>query len=361
VIRVLVLACVLALFLAYLVAPAARLLQGWCRVGRRCPPRWLAILVVYLVGGLVAGVVWRAVVPRWEWQSGQLEAALPLYADRALDRLLSFERGLDAMPGGGDAGDLLARSIIWASSQLKVHVQETLEEVREGLPHVRLLWIAPALSLFLLQTSATFRRTTVRVMPSGQMRWRVDEFLGHVNWVLAGYTRAQALASALVATATGASLALLKVPYALSLGLAAGVLELFPIVGPVTVALSLAFVTSGPKLVAALFTLGLLRFLLDSLVYPQLMGRRMHLPPLAVFLALMIGARVGGILGVALALPAVGVGAVAVRHWRDHRAIQQLVAAHALDLAAREAQEAAQAEHAPGDAPTARAPENSEN
>jgi predicted PurR-regulated permease PerM len=342
VIRILVLACLLALFLAYLVAPAAKLVQRWCRFGRYRPSRWVAILAVYLVGGLAVSAVWRAVAPRWEWQADQLQAALPGYAERALERILSFERRLDAVPVAGDAGSVVARSIVWASSQLKVHVRETLEEVREGLPHVKLLWIAPGLSLILLQVSATFRRSTVRALPPGQMQWRIDEFLGHVNWVLAGYTRAQAIACVLVATITGTSFALLKVPYALSLGLVAGVLELLPVVGPLTVALSLAFVTTGPKLVGALFTLGLLRFLLDSIVYPQLMGRRMHLPPLAVVLALLIGARAGGILGVALALPLVGVGAVAVRHWRDHRAIQQLVAAHAAELAAREAKEAAE-------------------
>ena len=179
-----------------------------------------------------------------------------------------------------------------------------------------------------------------------------DEFLGHVNWVLAGYTRAQVIAGICVATTTGTLLAILKVPYAMSLGLAGGVLELLPIVGPLTIALSVALLVSGPQLVMALAGLGVLRFLQDYVIYPQLMGRRMHLPPLAVIVALLLGARLGGIVGVALALPLVGVGSVAWRHYRDHRDIERLVRTHAVSKqAARDARALAHAISQTADTP----------
>lgn len=343
-IRVLVLVCLLALFLAYLVAPVAQRVQRWFAFGRRRPlPRWLAILVVYVIGALVVSAVWRAVGPRWEFQVDQLQVALPMYADHALDRVLSIESRFDSVPVAGEAGSVAAWLTLQLSLFVKSHVRETIEEVRESLPHVRWLWLVPVLSLVLLQVSPTFRRTTIRALPPGQLQWRIDELMGHVNWVLAGYTRAQVIAGVFVATATGAIFAVLKVPYALSLGLAAGVLELLPVVGPISIALSVALLTTGPTLVAALVALAALRIVQDYVVYPQLMGRRMHLPPLAVVLALLAGARVGGIVGVALALPAVGVGAVAWRHWRDHRDIERLVRAHAEERATREARAIAHA------------------
>ena len=329
-IRVLLLVGLLALFLAYLVAPVAQRLQRLCTIGRRVfLPRWLAIIVVYLVGALAVSFVWGKVGPRWEWQVDRLQNALPQYADRALDRLLFIERRLDAVPAAGDAGSVAARMTLRLSSVMKGHVRETLEEVGDGLPHVRWLWLVPVLSLLFLEVSPTFRRTTIRALPPGHLQWRGDEFLRHVNWVLAGYTRAQVIAAIFVATATSILFALLKVPYALSLGLAAGALELLPIVGPLSIALAVALLTTGPTLAIALVGLGALRFVQDYVVYPQLMGRRMHLPPLAVVLALLVGARLGGIVGVALALPLVGVGAVAWRHWRDHRDIEKLVRSHA--------------------------------
>lgn len=335
-IRVLVFVCVLALFLAYLVAPIAQRLQRLSAFRRRRPlPRWLAIVIVYVAGTIVISLVWRAVGPRWEWQVDQLRTRLPQYADRALDRILFLEQRLDSVPVAGEAGSVAARLTVQVSSWLKEHVRETLDEVGDGLPHLRWLWLAPLLSLAVLEISPTFRRTAIRALPPGHIRWRGDEFLRHVNWVLAGYTRAQVISVVFVGTATAALLALLKVPYAMSLGLAAGLLELLPVIGPLSIALSVALLTSGPTLVIALIGLGVLRFVQDSFVYPLLMGRRMHLPPLAVILALLLGARLGGVVGVAIALPMVGVGAVAWRHWRDHRDIERLVRTHAAEEAAR--------------------------
>jgi predicted PurR-regulated permease PerM len=48
-----------------------------------------------------------------------------------------------------------------------------------------------------------------------------------------------------------------------------------------------------------------------------------------VLLAVWAGASVGGILGVLVAVPVVAVAAVAVRQWRDYRAIEGLVRDHA--------------------------------
>jgi predicted PurR-regulated permease PerM len=327
VIRILLLSALLSLFLAYAVAPLAQRVR---RVGLNTPlrrplPRWLGILIVYVAGATIVMSVWALIGTKWDWQVGQLQATLPRYAEHALDRAL----GIDSRPNADEDASVMAGLSSRATGAVKHHVRETLLEVGDGLPHLRWLWITPVLSLLLLQLSPSFRRTTLRALPPGHLKWRTDQFFEHVNWVLAGYTRAQIISSALIGAVCAALFASLKVPYALSLGLCAGVLELIPIVGPLTVALSVVLLTSGPQLVAALVGLSLLRLVQDYVVYPRLIGRRMHLHPLAVIVALLLGARVGGVVGVALALPIVGVASVAWTHWRDHRAIERLVRDHA--------------------------------
>ena len=172
-IRVLLLVVLLALFLAYLVAPVAQRVQRLSTIGRRVLlPRWAAIIVVYVAGAVIVSLVWKAVGPRWEWQVDQLQDALPQYADRALDRVLFIERRLDAVPAAGDTGSVAARMTLRLSSVMKGHVRETLAEIGDSLPHVRWLWLVPVLSLVFLQVSPTFRRTTVRALPPGHLQWR---------------------------------------------------------------------------------------------------------------------------------------------------------------------------------------------
>jgi predicted PurR-regulated permease PerM len=132
----------------------------------------------------------------------------------------------------------------------------------------------------------------------------------------------------IVGVIAAAGLAVIKVPYALLIGLAAGVLELIPVIGPIAAGLLAAGLVRGGQLVAVVVFLVAVRVFQDTMIYPRLMGRRVHLPALAVLLAVWIGATMGGILGVLVAVPVVSVGAVAVRQWRDYRQIERLVRDH---------------------------------
>jgi predicted PurR-regulated permease PerM len=165
------------------------------------------------------------------------------------------------------------------------------------------------------------------VLPRGHLRWRGHEFLEQVNTVLSGYVRAQILSALFVGAVAAAGLAVLQVPYALLLGVAAGALEFVPLVGPASAALLAASLVRGGRLIAVLALLVSLRILQDFVVYPRLMRRRVHLPAVAVIVAVLFGALGGGILGVLVAVPLVAVGAMAVRQWRDYRDIEKLVAA----------------------------------
>jgi predicted PurR-regulated permease PerM len=64
----------------------------------------------------------------------------------------------------------------------------------------------------------------------------------------------------------------------------------------------------------------------DYLTYPRLISRALHLHPLGVILALWFGAALGGVGGVCLAIPIVGMLQVANRHLREYRDIERLVA-----------------------------------
>lgn len=340
--RVLLLVGVATLLLAYLVAPVAQRLRRAIRVGRRRRPlpRWAAILIVYVIGAAACWFVWTLIGPRWEGQAERLRVELPSYMELALSRAAAIERAVKAQAPPGGVSDVLAGASARAGGLLKRQVRETLGEVGSGLPYLKLLWLAPFLSFVLLQASPVFRRSALRILPTPHLQWRLDEFFTHVNAVIAGFFRAQSLAAVLVAVVVGTMLALLRVPYALTVGIAAGALEFVPVLGPLLVALAVAMLTGGVPLLVALVGLAALRFTMDYVVYPRFFGRRMHLPPLVVILALLLGARLGGIVGVALSVPLVGVVSVTYRHWRDHRAIERLVREHAAAIAAQAAEAA---------------------
>jgi predicted PurR-regulated permease PerM len=122
---------------------------------------------------------------------------------------------------------------------------------------------------------------------------------------------------------TTAGFLAIGVPYAVVLGLAAGLLEFIPLVGPFVVALlstSLGALESPSRAVMVAVFLLVLRLLQDYLINPKLIGREIPLHPMAVILAILCGGEIGGVAGIILAVPLLAILTVAVHHWRAHQA-----------------------------------------
>jgi len=101
-------------------------------------------------------------------------------------------------------------------------------------------------------------------------------------------------------------LLLIGAPYALVLALIAGILEIIPYIGPIVsaiIAVSISFLHDPVTglLVLALFVL--VQQLEGYVLTPLVMKRAVGLNPVVVILALMIGAKLGGVLGIIIAVP----------------------------------------------------------
>ena len=99
---------------------------------------------------------------------------------------------------------------------------------------------------------------------------------------------------------------LVGVPYALILGIFAGLLEIIPYVGPIISAIPgviLGFMVSPTTGLLALLVYCIAQQFEGNVVVPRVMKKAVGLNPIAIILALLIGAKLGGILGVILSIP----------------------------------------------------------
>jgi predicted PurR-regulated permease PerM len=103
------------------------------------------------------------------------------------------------------------------------------------------------------------------------------------------------------------SLTILQVPHALVLAVIAAVFEIIPVFGPTLAAVPaviIAFVSGGPLfglVIAGVYIL--LQQFENHLIYPLVVTRVVGVPPLLVILALIIGGKLAGFLGIILAVP----------------------------------------------------------
>lgn len=314
---------ILAAFFAYLVAPLVSAVRRSIVIGgkARTLPTAAAIGVVYaVILGACVLAVWL-LLPVVGDQFSQLEREAPAYVAKAHARLQAwqtYERAHLSPDLQNTVNGAIDRGIQGAVSAVQEGLLPFLGAFLGYLPW---LVLVPILAFFLLRDAERFRLTVLRLLPRGRLRGRFEEFFDDVNATLAAYVRAQLVACLIVGAACSVGFALIGVPYAAVLGLAAGVLEFIPLAGPLAigaVAVILAGFQSGEQALATFVFLAILRIVEDYVVYPRLIGRGIHLHPLAVIVAILSGAELGGLPGIFLSIPAVAILSVAIRHGRDH-------------------------------------------
>jgi predicted PurR-regulated permease PerM len=298
---------VVGLMLVYLLDPAVE------RLSRLRVPRWLSILVVYVI---VVFVVWQAVAftirPLVE-QVRTFVADLPEF----VSRLENLYRDLDLPP------------------QLREAIDHALAQVEQGggidpgvlLPVVNLTAgvvsalfgyvIIPVWVFYLLKDRPQLTAAFDRSLPS---EWRSDVWnvIRIVERVFEQWVRGQLILGLSVGVATFAGLMLLGAAvdpifsrFALLLALVAGVLELLPIIGPIIAAIPaiLLAATAGPQqAIAALVLYTVVQQLENNILVPKIQGDAVELHPSAVMFALVIGGAIYGLLGAILALPITAAG-----------------------------------------------------
>lgn len=142
----------------------------------------------------------------------------------------------------------------------------------------------------------------------------VEILFRKIHAVLGQYLRGQIFLILLMAIATFIALTILGVRFALLLAVFSGFAEIVPLVGPIiaaAVAVLVVLLTghvnfgltpfSGALIVIAIYFV--LRHAEDYFVIPHVMGKITQLPPFIIFLAVIAGGHIAGILGLILAVP----------------------------------------------------------
>lgn len=317
----------LSFILAYLLAPAVERLRHAAAPSRRGRPlsRGLATLAIY---GLIAAVtfpVWVFQGPRLGAALGRMRVLVPEHTARFVGQLRATEHWHETLGLPLTLNEPIGAVTRTMTRSLEVEVRDLAGELVNIRGLVPWLSTVPVVAFLLLTRWHRFRRSTARALPTPHLRWRGDEFLRNFNRVLSAYTRAQALSAIIVGTMCWVGFAALGLDYPGTLALAAGLLEMVPLAGPIVAAV-VATAMAPDRVFPVLGFLAALRVVQDYLIYPRLMSSAMHLHPLAVVVALWAGAALGGLIGVCLAVPLVGVLQVLHRHWREYRDIESLVA-----------------------------------
>lgn len=164
---------------------------------------------------------------------------------------------------------------------------------------------------YFMADKETVRGTIVKMFPS-QMRPKASEIIETISKKIGGYVVAQITTMAGVGIVMTLGLMLLKVDYALLLGLITAILDIIPVVGP-GIALVICLIASykaGWAILAGITVVFAIAQLSENnFVRPFVFGKFLDVHPLIVYLFLFLTAKYMGVIGVIFA-PAIAATAV---------------------------------------------------
>ena len=156
---------------------------------------------------------------------------------------------------------------------------------------------------FLTNDRDDIKKFALKLFPS-HIRPRASEVIDDLEAKVGGYVTAQILSISIVGIVVALFLLVMKVDYAIFLGLISAILDLVPVVGPLlsgVLILLIAFPKGWIVCVIAIFSLLLGQFLENNWAKPYFFSKFMDLHPLVVIFSFVVAAKFLGVVGVLIA------------------------------------------------------------
>jgi predicted PurR-regulated permease PerM len=294
-----VMTLLLAVLLAYFLDPVVEFLERM-RIPRGLGSLMVLLVVISLVGGLGLLVANR---------TDQFVADWPRYSTILRNATTAIDRKLATVENQVEA---IAPEEPKESQPVRVAEGRPVRDLvflGVGSLYSFLLVAAflPFLVFFMLAAKPQIWKATMELFPAGK-RTRVKEALDQVSTMIRGYLAGNALVALILMLASWGFFLIIHLDFPFLAGCASGLLNLVPYLGAVLAWLPPFLVgmvkwsTIGPYLgiAAALLVLHIIGL---NVLMPAIVGRRVHLNPLAVTVALLLWGWLWGAIGLVLAIP----------------------------------------------------------
>ena len=295
-----------ATFFAYLVYPPIDWLQ------KRRWPRWLAISTVYVLLMIIFGGIFAFIGPRIAMEMRALGRDFPGLLIQTRAAIVGANNNLlDAVPleARETAVNVIDQLVAQLQTAVGAFAGQALSIALSVASVITGLIIIPVLAAYILLDLDRLRNMAIQFVTE-RRRQLVLDVLADIDSVLSGFIRGQIIVGSIVAVIVTIMLLLLHVKYALLIGIFAGVTDIIPYVGAIAGAI--------PAVLIALFTNGPLSMFIVALgflamyeveghfIAPAVVGQRVGLSPLLVIVSILMGAELGGVLGMFVAVPIAG-------------------------------------------------------
>ena len=298
--------------IAYVLLPVARLLERgmpW-RHSRPGLARGTAVGIIFLVGlGIFAGLLIAVIPPTVRQTQGFIEG-FPDFINNARITIEGWvNEYIHLVPPdvrNQAEGALAEAGHIIGAAAWNV-AKQTLGIITGSFAFILGLATAPVLIFYLMKDSGPIRESLHTPFPAA-IKPILRDILDIADRTLGGYIRGQLTLGVIVGVIVAVGLLLMGVPFAVLLGVVAGLTELVPIIGPWIGGAVGVLVTLATEPDKVLWVIGLylvVQLLENTLLVPRIQADTLNMHPIAVILIITVGSQYFGLWGVILGPPLV--------------------------------------------------------
>lgn len=217
-------------------------------------------------------------------------------------------------------GTLLPNQIDGMAQGIPVAARGLLRSVNTLIGLVTVLAVVPVVLYYTLKDYPFINRRLAELFPTVEGR---RDYLVKAGAVVGNYLRGQLIISAIAAVNVSVFLLIFDVPFALLIGLLAGILQMIPNIGAVitnVIGILIALIFGDPAWLDALAVFGVLMgqsILETTVLVPNIMSHQVGLHPVVIILALFVFGAFLGLLGLIIAVPATALIMAAYKAYRD--------------------------------------------
>jgi predicted PurR-regulated permease PerM len=297
----------IAMIISYILNPVVSLLN------QRKVPRTIAVLLIYSVFIASLTVIIMKITPMFIEQVNELNEHMPQLTFRAQSIVDGFNQN-QFLPDSVREG--INRSLIKMETGISHAISNYVNQIGSTINMLFIAFIVPFLAFYILKDFQLIEKTALAIVPK-KHRKQTIKLLVDIDTALGNYIRGQLLVCVIIGILAYVGYWLIGMPYPLLLASVVAVFNIIPYLGPFFGAAPALLMATTISMKMALFVIIvnlLIQVLEGNVISPQVVGRSLHMHPLFIIFALLVGGEIAGIFGLILAVPFFAVMKVIIQH-----------------------------------------------
>jgi predicted PurR-regulated permease PerM len=297
----------IAMIISYVLNPVVSMLN------KRHVPRTIAVLLIYTVFLASLTVILMNLIPIFMKQLEELNEHMPEFTVKA-QNLMNTVKDNKLLP------DTVEKGINTALHKFENGISKQISNYIHGIGNtINMLFIAfiiPFMAFYILKDFQLIEKSVLTFIPP-KHRERTISLLVDIDTTLGSYIRGQFIVCIIVGVLAYIGYWIIGMPYVLLLASVVAIFNVIPYIGQylgAAPALIMASSISGEMVLYVAIVNILVQTLEGNFISPQVVGKTLHMHPLFVIFALLVGGELAGIIGLILAVPFFAVMKVIYQH-----------------------------------------------